>query len=187
MTTRIQFGTMTPINSNKYLPKKTKTKREMPRISRTVVSFANPWSILSPSLFLATVPRFRLALSQLVPLFFTVFLASRRHHANLYITSAITCRHKSHRQIKFWRDSLADINFGIRATGEMAVTWTCVHSLLLPRAYTILANFPPPFLSYYLVTLSVISLFLYSKFLFIVFLLVFKLSKISWFYSVLFT
>lgn len=49
---------------------------------------------------------------------------------NLYITRAITCRYKSHRQIKFWRDSLAGINSRIQP-GETAVTWTCVRPLVL--------------------------------------------------------
>lgn len=49
---------------------------------------------------------------------------------NLYITRAITCRYKSHRQIKFWRDSLAGINSRIQP-GETAVTRTCVRSLVL--------------------------------------------------------
>lgn len=56
---------------------------------------------------------------------------------NLYITRAITCRYKSHRQIKFWRDSLASINSGIQP-GETAVTRTCVRPLVLSF---------PPFLS----------------------------------------
>lgn len=54
---------------------------------------------------------------------------------NLYITRAITCRYKSHRQIKFWRDSLAGINSGIQP-GETAVTRTCVRPLVL--------SFSPP-------------------------------------------
>lgn len=49
---------------------------------------------------------------------------------NLYITRAITCRYKSHRQIKFWRDSLAGINSRIQP-GETAVTRTCVRPLVL--------------------------------------------------------
>lgn len=43
------------------------------------------------------------------------------------ITSAITCRYKSHRQIKFRRDSLVSINFGyIPDRRDGAVTRTCV-------------------------------------------------------------
>lgn len=67
---------------------------------------------------------------------------------NLYITRAITCRYKSHRQIKFWRDSLAGINSGIQP-GETAVTRTCVRPLVL--------SFPP---SLFLSLLTLLSLFL---------------------------
>lgn len=55
---------------------------------------------------------------------------------NLYITRAITCRYKSHRQIKFWRDSLGGINSGIQP-GETAVTRTCVRSLSLSLSFFI--------------------------------------------------
>lgn len=57
---------------------------------------------------------------------FNAEIAPSAYDANLYITSAITCLYKSHRQIKFWHDSLANINSGIPA-GETAVTRTCVH------------------------------------------------------------
>jgi len=78
---------------------------------------------------------------------------------NLYITRAITCRYKSHRQIKFWRDSLAGINSRIQP-GETAVTRTCVRPLVLsfspiyrslafsvylPFSFSIAPLYSPPF------------------------------------------
>lgn len=109
-------------------------------------------SIQYPCFFLCWNPTFRIYPERLFHLRVRLVLffvrscdRTRRHHANLYITSAITCRHKSHRQIKFWRDSLADINFGIQP-GEMAVTRTCVRPLssLASLLSCSLSRFPPP-------------------------------------------
>lgn len=71
---------------------------------------------------------------------------------NLYITRAITCRYKSHRQIKFWRDSLGGINSGIQP-GETAVTRTCVRPLVLsfspsiPLSLSLVLRLPLPLFS----------------------------------------